>query len=227
MKGKNLLIAGSIIGAIIVLLGIGTLISPNPTNANNSTVISNSTNTEEDFYFDNSTPEATAISIARLNDGEFSFDSNIKVNNASLTADGKYWVVNMHAEGHADWNVTVDAETLMSKKDGGPYTPLNTWRSLDELKAAYIAELQAKIGVVEKPYKLTMNGKEIWKVPVYELFPDRELVGYIYVDLATGKSKDSTTEEGWMTLKEVDDSITKIDRRPVPFKDALRDLYPE
>ena len=33
---------------------------------------------------------------------------------------------------------------------------------------------------------------------------------------------------GWLTLKEVDDTINKINNLPEPqFRDALRNLYPE
>lgn len=151
--------------------------------------------------------------------------------------------------------VTVDAKTLMSKQNRDIYQPANTWRSLDALKAKYIAEIQSKANEVDgEPSKVTMDGKEIWKVPVYNewvldhpgTYRDEEKVGYIYVDVTTGKSKKEgsdwigtfisyinriTGTEGWKTLKEVDDAyyITKGDGEQSirPFRDALRDLYPE
>ena len=88
-----------------------------------------------------------------------------------------------------------------------------------------------------------MNGKEIWKVPVV-LSPNNEdsIFGYIYVDVATGKSKNTLEDfnraagtDGWLTLKEVDDVINGGDYqlnyltrlKQTPFMDVLRDLYPE
>jgi len=179
--------------------------------------------------FDNSSPEATAVSIARLNEGWIGFEY-AKVINTSLTSDGKYWIVKMHHELD-DWVVTVDVKTLMSKKNGG-MGPINTWRSLDELKANYIAEI-AFLGNNSmdygRPYKVTLEGKTIWKVPVYNLLANsqgvygKELSGYVYVDLETGKSKvvnfKTSTTEGWKTLKEVESGLV--------FRDALRELYPE
>lgn len=90
-----------------------------------------------------------------------------------------------------------------------------------------------------------MDGKEIWKVPVYyyhEYGPKR--TEYVYVDAATGKSKNELYSDvfneisgttGWLTLKEVDDIVNKIgdlrpmrgDLEPTSFKDALRELYLE
>ena len=82
------MIAGGIISIILVLLSIGIFIFPNSTNDTNSTT--NAT-TENSLIFDNSTPEAAAISIARLNEGKNGFDefSEDMVANASLTPDRK------------------------------------------------------------------------------------------------------------------------------------------
>ena len=127
---------------------------------------------------------------------------------------------------------TIDAKTLMSKKNGGMEKTVNTWRSLDELKAKFIAEIQSGSCIeFDRPYKITLEGKTIWKISVYNIISDRrELYGYIYVDLTTGKSKNvdlTGRTEGWKTLKEIDDSINAMyDVGPRQFKDALRDLYP-
>lgn len=132
--------------------------------------------------------------------------------------------------------VTVDAKSFKSKQNGDLNQPANTWRSLDELKAQYLADIHseglsenAKVG---RPNKVTMNGQKIWKMPVYySNDSDREITEYVYVNLVTGKSKNTwndfnelTWTKGWLTLKEVDD---KSGLWPAPFKDALRDLYPE
>jgi len=160
MDKKNLLMAGGLTGVIIILLSIGIFIFPNSTNAT----------TENSLTFDNSTPEATAISIARLNEGKNGFDefSEDMVANASLTPDGKYWIIKMREAGYDGWVVEVDVKTLASKKSGGK-DPINTWRSFDELKAIYIAEIQStkSNGGVGRPTKVIIDGNEIWKVPVY------------------------------------------------------------
>lgn len=135
MDKKNLLMAGGLTGVIIVLLSIGIFIFPNSTNATNSTT--NAT-TENSLIFDNSTPEAAAISIARLNEGKNGFDefSEDMVANASLTPDRKYWIIKMREAGYDGWVVKVDVKTLASTKSGGK-DPINTWRSFDELKAIH------------------------------------------------------------------------------------------
>lgn len=234
MDRKKLLIAGSLTGIIIVLLSIGLLISPNSVPIKNLTS-TNSTDgsfTENGLIFDNSTPESTAISIARLNEGAAGFgEGNGIITNASLTQDRQYWIVNMHEDGYNEWIVTIDTKTLMSKKNGGIKKFVNTWRSLDELKANFIAEIQSGSGIdFDRPYKITLDKKTVWKVPVYNIISDkRELYGYIYVDLTTGKSKNVDLRgktEGWKTLKEIDDSINEMyDVGPRLFKDALRGLY--
>lgn len=244
MDKRNLLIASSLTCIIIAIISIGIFIFSNSTNATNLTIDT----TENSLTFDNSTPEATAISIARLNEGKNGFDefSEDMVANASLTPDGKYWIVKMREAGYNNWVVKVDAKTLASTKSGGK-EPINTWRSLDELKAIYIAEIQSTksncgVGI---PTKVTREGKEIWKVPVYYYHEyDLKQTEYVYVDVATGKSKNELYSDvfnevaetnGWLTLKEVDNIANKIgdlrpmrgDLGPIPFKDALRDLYSE
>ena len=180
MYRKNLMIIGSLTSVIIVLLLIGIFIFPNSTSADDSVVVPSAVdlNVMKDPTFDTSTPEATAISIARLNEGMDGFNWWMKAN-ASLTPDRKYWIVNMYNENCEEQVrvVTVDAQTWMSRKNGsleymGTDRPnlLNTWRSLDELKAQYIAEIQMGGGdgssSVGRPQKITMDGKEIWKVPI-------------------------------------------------------------
>jgi hypothetical protein len=139
--------------------------------------------------------------------------------------------------------VIIDAKTLMSESN---VTGDEEWNSLDELKASYIAGIQTD-DTLGKPQKITMDGKEIWKVPVNTIadVSGKDAVKYIYVDLATGKSKNTLDSfnkaagtDGWLTLKEVDDVINSgnyqsnylTDLKPTeknPFKDVLRDLYPE
>lgn len=242
MERKDLLIASCIISTIIVLIGIGITIYPNSTSGGSSMSLydlnsadENSTTApaaEENIFFDNSTPEATVISIARLNEGMIGFDSQITTS-ASLNSDGKYWVVKMHnvQDVNDEVTVTVDAKTLMSKRDKSKFRPATAWRSLDELKAAYIAEIQSGNGYdIGKPCKITLEGKNVWKVPLYDITNGEKLIGYIYIDLATGKSKNvdlTGNTEGWLTLKEVDNSVDYGDAQDSSFKDALRNLYPE
>ncbi len=239
MDREKLLITGSLIGIIIVILSIYLLISHTPITHNSTPLSSlnsgNSDNNlpvEEYLIFDNSTPETLAISIARLNSGMIGFDKLITAN-ASLTSDGKYWIVKM-TNYEEKWVVIIDTRTLMSKRNASRYRPMTTWRSLNELKAAYIAEIRSCNGEdIGKPYKVNLEGKIIWKVPIYDITNGKKLIAHVYIDLTSGKSKvfDMTImKEGeWMTLKEVDDSITNMYDVPKdpPFKDALRSLYPE
>jgi len=270
VERKNLMISGGIVCAIIVLISISMFIFPNSASEDNSistgnlrdtnstaekivndlnSVPENSTNenfsedpSEEYLTFNNSTPETTAISIARLYQGLSGFYTSHKFN-TSLTPDKKYWIIKMDDL----MVVTVDTKTLLSKQNGELNQPTNTWQPLDALKAQYIADIQSTGDeTVGYPHKITLNGKEIWKVPIYTIVSswqggyDDQLVGYIYVDIATGKSKklysdifydiycyifnDNPGTDNWLTLKEIDD---KSGLWPSPFKDALRDLYPE
>ena len=239
MDRKNLMIASSLTGILVLAITAIIIISTiKDTSTGSSNPIRDNGNNsidpaEEYLTFNNSTPEATAISIARLNEGAAGFgEGNSITTNASLTHDKRYWIINMHEDGYDDWIVTIDAKTLMSKKNGGMEKTVNTWRSLDELKAKFIAEIQSGSCIeFDRPYKITLEGKTIWKISVYNIISDRrELYGYIYVDLTTGKSKNvdlTGRTEGWKTLKEIDDSINAMyDVGPRQFKDALRDLYP-
>lgn len=229
MNRENLLITGVLIGGIIVLSIIGVfIIMPGIAEIFLEDGSSTNFNYTTTTYFNNSTPEATAISIARLNSG-VGFASG-DVDSVYLTPDGKYWIVNLHQK--EKWNVTIDAKTLMSKEDDGE------WKSLDELKATYIAEIQSE-GSLGKPQKITMNGKEIWKIPeyhedIYENGSSTREVTYIYVDVATGKSKNTWSEfnraagtNGWLTLKEADYISFKMFIGSPPSEDALRYLYLE
>jgi hypothetical protein len=240
MDRKKLLAAGVLIGFIICLVpafmiisfgltSVSEIIHPLPEyNADNAS-------------FNNLTPELTAVSIARLNFG--TAFNEVTVEDVHLTDDGKYWIVGIDpndAVPHVD--VTIDAKTLMSKRNlEGEY---GEWRSLDELKASYIAEIQAN-HALSKPQKITMGGKEIWKISIVTDINDEtgaKTVKYIYVDIATGKSKNTLDEfekaagtDGWLTLKEVDGVINKgdyqlnylYDREPGQFRDVLRDSYQE
>lgn len=232
MKRGKLLIAGGLTGFIIVLV-IGIIIFVLPIG---NIFIANFLG---ERTFDNSTPEATAVSIARLNLGQWGFDS-ATIKSVHLTSDGKYWIVEIYNSVYQDGFdvVTVDAKTWASKINSS-YEPNSsyTWRSMDELKACYIAEIQSSVEDMSKPHKITMNGKEIWKVPVYDKdsydLGKSEKVEYVYVDVATGKSKNTWDEfnnasgtDNWLTLKQVDDTISKMyGWEPIPFRDTLRDLY--
>jgi hypothetical protein len=277
MDRKNLLVAGGLIGGIIVLLVIGASIFYITTDLSsmddsayyidesteyNPNYYSNESETPAYISFDNSTPEVTAKSIARLSMGVNGFMSEV-MTNASLSPDGKYWMVRIYTMqyGDDDFTVTVDAKTLMSKQNGNESDYFNSWRSFDELKASYIAEMQF-YGIGEthtgRPQKITADGKEIWKVPVYEPiinFQDEyvgdKLVEYVYVDVATGKSKivynrahggifdkiysfffNDPVGTDWLTLKQVDDELNSRGSLSgvtygAPFRNALRDLYHE
>lgn len=258
MEGKNLLAATALIGVIFLLISgafmMFFMIIPASLEIFGEVIYEDPAydSSEEYLSFDNSTPEATAISIARLNyglSGFYNYGAIYGDNGtitASLTSDGKYWIVNM------DYSVvTVDAKTWDSIKNDtvdGPYEPEDTWRSLDELKASYIAGIQIDAEeIVGKPQKIDMNGKEIWKIHVYKpifsndgTYLKDELAGQVYVDLKTGKSKKMyndvfnkyyndifniiTGSDDWLTLKEVDE---RSGWYPHPFKNALRNLYPE
>ena len=157
MNRKNLLIVGILTGIIIVILCISPFYIINSDNTDNSITV------HENTIFNSKTPEEKAIFIAKLNDGLFGFESDT-VKSAYLTPDKKYWIVNMEDAGDYGGIFTVDPKTLMSKQNNGE------WRSFDELKAIYIAEIQIRTygdGGVKKPYKVTIEGKEVWKVPVY------------------------------------------------------------
>ena len=234
MIRKTLLIECGLISVTLVLaiaaLIIISTITDTSTDASNS-ITANNSDSDEYLSFNNSTPEATSISIARLCCGVGGFYT-CHTFNTSLTIDGKYWIVKMDDS----MVVTVDAKSLRSKQKGDLNQPANTWRSLDELKAQYIADIHSE-GLSEnarvgKPCKVTMANKKIWKIPVY-YYNDREqkLTEYVYVDLATGKSKNTWNDfnehkgtKDWLTLKKVDE---KSGLWPAPFRDALRDLYPE
>lgn len=242
---RKLLVAGGLIGLIICLFSAFMIISFGLNLV--SEIIDPFLKYNDDNYlasFNNSTPELTAASIARLNFG-VSY-GEITVTNVNLTPDRKYWIVGIDpndAVNHVD--VIIDAKTLMSKRNlEGEY---GEWRSLDELKASYIAEIQANYAL-GKPQKITMGGKEIWKILIVTDINDKtgaKTVKYIYVDLATGKSKNTLDEfkkaagtNDWLTLKEVDNVVNNgnyqlnylVDLKPTeknPFRDVLRDLYPE
>ncbi|HML06062.1 MAG TPA: hypothetical protein VK426_09835 [Methanobacterium sp.] len=242
MNRKKLLIAGGLIVTLLVLLGIGisiTISSFNIVSLESSLMASTMDGDQsvpgELTYFNDSTPGATAISTAQLTQGVNGFYGY--PDRVYLTSDGKYWMV--HVLGSY---VTVDTKTGVAKDENGE------WKSLDELKANYIADVQisGEDETLGKSQKIIVNGKEIWKVPVHEWiyeFNGIEYIGhikeeptdYIYVDLETGKSKrDGSFEDlvynlftgtgGWLTLKQID-SIANC--WPYPFRDALRNLYPE
>lgn len=234
MDSKLVLIAGGLIGGLFLCLflifsmAVGFLITDDSGEGQHFDISSFSNSS-----FDNSTPESTAVSIARLNMGE-NFEY-VTVEDVYLSSDGKYWIVDfLVGDAEPYLFVTIDAKTLKSRVNYGE------WRSLDELKASYIAEIQSLGNPWRKPHKITMDGKEIWKVPIvtdfYENGTDKT-VTYIYVDVATGKSKNNLEDfnraagtDGWLTLKQVDELLTEQGwnyPEPSPFRDVLRDVYPE
>jgi hypothetical protein len=94
MDRKKLLVAGGLIGLVICLFSafmiislVSKIIDPFP-EYNNDNAYS---------PFNNSTPESTAVSIARLNYGVYY--GNFNVEDAYLTPDGKYWKVDMITRG--------------------------------------------------------------------------------------------------------------------------------
>jgi hypothetical protein len=226
MDRKKLLVAGGLIGLIICLFPAFMVISFGLNLV--SEMFKIGTYDADTGSFNNSTPELTAVSIAKLHFGE-GF-SRVTVDDVYLTPDGKYWKVNISTSGlDSHGQVTIDAKTLMSKGDDE-----KVWMSLDELKASYIADIQTNgpqsVGSNGEPQKITMGGKEIWKVSTQ--YDDMDGTGphvaYVYVDLVTGKSKNTLPSfnkaagtNGWLTLKEVDNVINK------EFRDVLRDSYPE
>lgn len=240
MKRKDLLIAGGIIGVILVLIGIGIVISPSSTSANNSISLTGLNSTDENsinnshdagyfFTFNNSALEAAAISVARLYEESPGPCEPYTITNTYLTSDKKYWIINMDGEG-SNWTIIVDAKTLKSKSSFD-----KRWKPLDELKAQYIAGLQMMYPGLGSgtPVEVTLDGKKVWKVPIYENPTGTEvkLDGYVYFDPVTGKSKgfdrDTGKEGEWMTLKELDNSANIISKLGYSFRDALRNLYPE
>lgn len=83
---------------------------------------------------------------------------------------------------------------------------------MDELKAIYIADIQSYTRDVDlgEPSKITMGGKEVWKVPVHYFNKSNPELAYIYVDVATGKSRNdfdydffnnASNPDNWFTLK--------------------------
>ncbi len=178
------------------------------------------------------------VSVARLNFGVYYGKFTVK--DISLIDDGKYWKVDMTTSGlDPNQQVIIDTKTLMSRKNN----EFGEWRSLEELKAIYIAEIQANYPL-GKPQKTIIDDKEIWKVPIdaYSHESGKSIVEYVYVDLKTGKSKNTLKEfnkasetDDWLTLKEVDEVINKGNYQlnylktlnQTPFRDALRDLYLE
>nr|WP_319372963.1 hypothetical protein [uncultured Methanobacterium sp.] len=138
MDRKKLLVAGVLIGGTIICLFPAFMIISFGLDLISE--ITGRTHFDSSSFsrtsFDNSTPEATAVSVARLNLG-VCFDL-FTVKDVYLTSDEKYWKVYFDA-GPKEPNlvVTIDAETLMSKEYDGE------WKSLDELKASYIAQIQS------------------------------------------------------------------------------------
>lgn len=192
---------------IIALVG-GVFATSSPTNSNTSINIPKNVQISKD----------RAILIAKLNEGKNGFCDGIIVKNVSLTSDKKFWLVKL-ADSESTWYVTVNIINGNSKKNQGK------WKSFNEMKAVYIADLYAgdanpKFGTSQI---VNVSGKKIWKIPVYEDFGSKKIFRfYVYFDASNGVSKRDGTK--WMTLKELDKVISH--QYEINFRDALRELYP-
>lgn len=195
---------------VIALVG-GVFATSLTTNSNNSLEI----NEPKDVQIS----KERAVLIAKLNEWAYGFCEGIVIKNVSLTSDKNFWIGKL-GDSESSWSVTVNTVTGASKKKQGK------WKSFNELKAEYVAELHAgdanpKFGT---PIIVTLNGKKIWKILVYEDFSSKKVFRfYVYFDDSNGKSKRDGHK--WMTLKELDDEISH--KSGFKFKDALLDLYPQ
>ena len=136
-----------VIGVFIILPGIAEILEDKGLINSNYTTI----DLDNLIPFDNSTPQATAISIARLNLGTGGFEGD-PIKSVNLTSDRKYWIVETYTSFYKDQIevMTIDAKTWTSKIDDGE------WKSLDELKAYYIVDIQSD-SPSGKPQKITMK----------------------------------------------------------------------
>lgn len=160
-----------------------------------------------------------AIFIAKLNERSYGFcEGCVQVDSIALTSNKKYWIVRLHDTNKVNWKVSVNVRDGSSKKNN------NRWKSFNELKAYYVAELNSgehgfRLG---KPYMITLDGKKVWKISVYNI--SGKLYQNVYFNVVNGKSKINNNK--WKTLKEIDAEISKK-TYPVKFRDALRDFYPD
>lgn len=197
MIAKKLVILGVL---LIFLVGPCSAIS-----SNQSTAVNNNVNLKK------------AIFIAKLNERSYGFcEGSIHIDNAFLNSNKKYWIVKLHDNKNIKWTVTVNVRDSSSKKNNGK------WKSFDKLKAYYVAELNSgehgfKLG---NPVVITLEGKKVWKIPVYTT--SGKLYQNVYFNVVNGKSKINNGK--WKTLKELDTEISKK-TYPVKFRDALRDFY--
>ncbi|MDD3985113.1 MAG: hypothetical protein PHY59_04315 [Methanobacterium sp.] len=159
--------------------------------------------------------------IAQLNDC-LNGVTCTKVKSAYLTSDKKFWKVKVKEDdGTKIWTVTVNAATGASKKKH------SAWRSFNELKALYVAELytgDTGMEVHGKPKLITVKGQKLWKIKCYDKALPHKITRTVYFDDKTGKSKDNYTNK-WFTLKQLDDAISQM--YGIKFRDALRDFYPD
>ena len=169
--------------------------------------------------------------IAKLQDGlsGFVFDEIKKV---TLNKGSRpFWEVQVSDKvTNETWTVFVDAKNAESRKsvETCDIEGAKSWRSFDELKATYVAQLYYDTG--ELLFKRAeMKGSDIWMVPVVEEF-NNEIYNYqVYFNAKTGYSyvADEEGNSSWVSLKGLDDKINSENNYKTPFRNVLRDLYPD
>ncbi|MCZ3365898.1 MULTISPECIES: hypothetical protein [Methanobacterium] len=188
-----------------------------------------------------------AISIAKLYDDNFDceFYYYEKMDfNAKLSPDNKYWIIKVTGEKNRPiYSVTVNAKNCASKKTDAK----SSWIPLNELKAQYAASIitaYADLGSCynnSKPVKVSLNGKNVWKVEARKYnFDGGDSVYCIYFNDQNGQIMTTWNDfnknagkTGFLTLNEVDNTINKMlntalpEYKPPKFKDILKDFYPE
>lgn len=199
--------------------------------------------------------EEKAIFIAKLNEGVYGFyPSRINVISAYLTSNGKYWIVKTNRRdndfGNDDWTVTVNSANWDSKKDKETQDYVEgqtSWRSFNELKAIYVTQLYDEeyfpYYMYKRPYKMNINGNEVWKVHRVSTEHVTSIGdgSYVCFDAITGKSREYYNDTNmnnfpngewkfsdWITLEELDEKFKQYNNfiyNTTNFRDALRDLY--
>jgi hypothetical protein len=208
--GKKYLTLG-LLAVVVICLVFGAYCSSSTNNINSHSTVKNITHTPEIDQ---------AIFITKLNEGSRAFWGEwIVVDSVFMDPTGKFCILKVHDGNDESWGIVVNIETNASKKNN------DTWKSFDEIKALYVVELNYECGMVMgKPRTVTLNGKKLWEIPLYN-YPSDGGGFYcnFYFDHVTGKSKNGNNE--WKTLKELDDNIN--DMYGISFRNALRELYPE
>lgn len=162
-----------------------------------------------------------AVFITKLNEGMIAFcgDDRVIVDNVIMDPNGRFCILKVHSFNNEAWGMVINIETNASKKNNEP------WKSFEELKAQYAAELNSGNGImVGKPTVVILDGKKLWKIPLYE-YPSIGGAFWcdVYFDPVTGKSKRGN--DTWKTLKEIDDEVKEM--YGISVRNPLRDFYPE